>query len=182
MAPFEFFSAYLNYLALTASALFALITMLIPGLNGERYSRIFIVITFIVTPLVLLYKYFTTLVFFNVNLSNYVLTPLFYICLTTGVILLAGAIKFSRFHIYYHTDDGAVLLKLLGSFLIIRLITQLIEIAYFKTILPIPIWAIIIKLLSAGSMIYLGYLMRKLEFGLLWIIVGFIIFFMYGIV
>lgn len=125
--PGYFLSSLLVPIAFIAISFGALISMTMNKLNGERFSRFFIIITLILPPTLVFIQYLTDVVFYGMNRWDLVLRPILYLQLIVGIILFLLSIRFSRTGKSERIADYGILIALLGIFLVVYTLTRVIE-------------------------------------------------------
>jgi hypothetical protein len=122
-----------------------LISLLVQKLNGERFSRLFIIVALIIPAILILYHYLTDLIFYGVNRLNLLQNPSLFLKLVGGIVLLYFAIKFSKQEKVERIKDYGILIIGVGIFTVCYVLIRTIEPNLNSELIDYPTWKTIIK-------------------------------------
>jgi hypothetical protein len=142
---FEYFSSFLLKIAFVFVSAIALISLLVQKLNGERFSRLFIIVALIIPAILILYHYLTDLIFYGVNRLNLLQNPSLFLKLVGGIVLLYFAIKFSKQEKVERIKDYGILIIGVGIFTVCYVLIRTIEPNLNSELIDYPTWKTIIK-------------------------------------
>lgn len=160
---FEYFSSFLLRIALVFVSATALISLLVQNFNGERFTRIFIIVALIIPALLILYQYLTDLVFYGANRLKLLQNPTIYLKLVVGIVLLYFVIKFSKQQIAERIKDYGILIIGIGIFTICYVLTRTLEPNLNSELVAYPIWKTIIKSIIGILTLIIGIRIKNLE-------------------
>ncbi|GLB47776.1 hypothetical protein [Neptunitalea lumnitzerae] len=180
-APFEFLSVYIIYLAFATASVLALLGLIIPKMNGERFARFFILTMFILPPVLLGYRWLINWAIYGINLISTSLTPAALVKLVLGIVFMWLTTKFSKQTAEKRQRDYGIYIILIGAFLIIRLLVLIGEAFTNDAIEIMSVTELIFKLAVAGSLIGIGERIRTVEPNLAKVFLALPIFFLYGL-
>lgn len=162
---FEFFSSFLLRMVLALVSITALVSLFIDKFNGERFSRIFIIVYLIFPCVLTLNQFLTDLIFFEVNRLNLIQNPTFLLKLLSGISLLYFAIKFSKQQKTEHITDYAILIIGVGIFTILYVLTKTLEPNFIAPdfIIGYPMWKTIIKSIIGILILIIGLRINKIK-------------------
>ncbi len=153
---FEYFSTFLLKIAFTFVSLTALISLLVQKINGERFSRIFLIVMFIIPAIFVLYEYLTDLIFYGINRLNLLQNPFLYVKLIVGVILFYLTIKFSKQKKTQRIKDYGILISGIGIFVICYVLIRKIEPNFNSELMNYSNWKAIIKSIIGILVFFVG--------------------------
>ena len=177
---FEYLSSYLVRIAFALTSLMAFLSLLIAKINGERFSRIFILVT-LIFPAVLIANQFTTdLVFYGATRTDLLQNPLLFLKLVGGIMLFYLTLKYSRQQEAERIKDYGILIIGVGIFTICYVLTRTVEPNFNSDLNDYPIWKTIVKSVMGIATLIIGTRIKneKIKFikGLIWTIVLMFIF------
>jgi hypothetical protein len=179
---FDFFNSYLLRIAFSISSVLAISSLVIKNMNGEKYSRFFIIIVLIFPSLFLVNTYITDLAFYGVNKTDLLKDSFLYINLIFGIMLFMFSIKYSKQTKPTRISNYGILISYVGIFAIILIVTHAIQANFIAELNNVPIWKIIIKSIIGLLIILVGYQLKnekiKLTKGLFFSI---LLIFIYGL-
>jgi len=180
---FEHFSNFLLRIAFAFVSATALISLLVQRFNGERFSRIFIIVALIIPAILILYQYLTDLVFYGANRLNLLQNPILFLKLVGGIILLYLAIKFSKQQKAELIKDYGILIIGIGIFTICYVLTRTIEPNLNSELIDYPIWKTISKSIIGILTLVIGIRIKieKMKFNT-GLILTLILMFIFGLI
>lgn len=116
---FEYLSTYLLSVLWAAFSIVSLLSLTTAKLNGERYSRAFILVNLIMPPALVFIQCLIDLVFYGAVRTDLLQNPTVYIKLFIGIILFMLSIRFSKEVELERTRDYGILTILVGIFVVI---------------------------------------------------------------
>jgi hypothetical protein len=123
----DHFAIYLLRLIWLAVALLSLISLVAPKMNGEQYSRYFIVVSLIMPPVLVLAQCLTDLIFYGAFRTDLLLNPLVYVKLILGITLLVLAIRLSKESELERVKEFGLLSIIAGSVVVLRATLRMID-------------------------------------------------------
>lgn len=153
---FDFFSVYLIKIVFAFISVTALISLIVKEINGELYSRLFIVTVVIFPGIFVLNEFITDLVFYGAYRPNLLRNPTLFFQLLSGITLLYFAIKFSKQPRSARTIDYGILIIGIGIYTILYVMTRFIEPFLNLKIIEYPIWKAIIKSIIGVATLIIG--------------------------
>lgn len=153
---FDFVSVYLIKIVFATVSLTALISLVAKEMNGERYSRLFIVAVVILPCVLVLNEFITDLVFYGVYRPELFSNPILFLQLLSGILLYYFAIKFSKQTRSAQIEDYGVLIIGTGLYSILSVMTRYIEPIVNLEIIVYPIWKTIIKSIIGIAIFIIG--------------------------
>ena len=180
---FDFFSGYLVRIVFALASITAVLSLLISRINGERFSRIFILVVLLLPPLLIANLFITDLVFYGATRTDLLQDPSLYLKLVSGLILLFLTLKYSKQQKEDRRSDYGVLIIGVGIFAICYALTLTIE-PYFNTDLSdYPIWKTIVNLIIGITTMMIGIQLKvgKLKFNK-GLILTLILMFIFGLI
>jgi len=93
---YDYFSTFLLKIIFFIVSVAALVSLFLKPLNGERFSRIFIIVVLIIPGILVVNQYLVDLIFYSINRLNLIQNPILFLKLIAGIVLLYLAIKFSK--------------------------------------------------------------------------------------
>lgn len=177
---FEYLSSYLIRIAFALTSMMTFLSLLISQMNGERFSRIFILVI-LIFPAVLMANQFTTdWIFYGVIRTDLLQNPFFFLKLFGGIILFYLSLKYSRQRKEERTKDYGVLIIGIGIFIVAYVLTRTIESNFNADLNGYPIWKTIVKSVIGITTLIIGTQIKKekIKFkkGLIWTITLMFIF------
>ncbi len=160
---FEYFSSFLLRIAFAFVSVTALISLLVQKFNGERFSRIFIIVALIIPAILILYQYLTDLIFYGANRLNLLQNPTLFLKLVGGIVLLYFAIKFSKQEKAERIKDYGILISGIGIFTICYVLSRTIEPNLNSELIDYPIWKTIIKSIIGILTLIIGIRIKNLK-------------------
>jgi hypothetical protein len=142
---YEYFSTFLLKIVFFIVSITALISLLLKPLNGERFSRIFIIVVLIIPGILVVNQYLVDLIFYSINRLNLIQNPILFLKLIAGIVLLYFAIKFSKQQKAEQVKDYGILIIGIGFFTICYVLTRTIEPNFNSELNDYPIWKTAIK-------------------------------------
>jgi len=180
---FEFFSNYLLKIAILLISITALFSLLIPKINGERFSRIFILAVLIIPAALIANQFITDLVFYGATRTDLLKSPILYLNLIGGIILLYLTLKYSKQQKQDRKKDYGILIIGVGVFAICYVLSQTIEPNFSSDLNNYPIWKTIAKSIIGIVTLIIGIRMKdqKIKFNK-GLILTLIIMFVFGLI
>ena len=163
MNGFEYFSSFILRITFAFVSATALISLLIQKFNGERLSRIFIIVSLIIPAILIFYQYLIDLVFYGVNRLNLLQNPTLFLKLIGGIVLLYFAIKFSKQEKVDRIKDYGILIIGIGTFTICYVLIRTIEPNLNSELTDYPIWKTIIKTIIGILTLIIGIRIKNLK-------------------
>lgn len=162
---FKFFSSFLLRIVFTLVCVTALISLLFDKFNGERFSRIFIIVYLIFLGILVLYQFLTDLIFYDANRLNLLQNYTLILKLLGGIALLYFAIKFSKQQKTEHIKDYGVLIIGIGIFTIVYVLTRTLEPNFVSPdlIMGYPIWKTITKSIIGILILMIGFRIKNIK-------------------
>ena len=180
---FEFFSSYLLRIVFSLVSVVALLSLLIVNLNGERYTRFFIVVALIIPPLLIINIFLTDLMFYGANRLNLLQNPILFLKLIGGIVLLALTIKYSRKTKSERITDFGILIISVGVFAIVLTLVKTVQANMLSELNVLPPWKTIIKSIIGFVITYFGFRLKSGKTKLKTCIILVLIFmFIYGLI
>ncbi|RRO20038.1 hypothetical protein [Flavobacteriaceae bacterium 14752] len=160
---FEFFSSFLLRIVFVLVSLTALISLLINNFNGERFSRIFVIVYLIFPGILFLNQFLTDIVIYGINRLNPLQNPTLILKLIGGIALLYFSIKFSKQHKNEHIKDYGIIVIGTGIFVILYVVTKSLEPNFVSPdlILAYPIWKTITKTIIGILILVIGFIIKN---------------------
>ena len=160
----DYISLYFVRICFLITSILTFFSFFIYKLNGEKYSRFFIIMLLILPLLLVIYKYLFILIFHQISYidisDNIILVVKFII----GIILLKFSIKFSRLNKLLIFKEFSVIIICLGIFITILCfllaIDFIIKPPRFRNF-TVNFWILSLKILFGLMIIFLGYLLNK---------------------
>ena len=182
-SEFDFFSSYLLRIVFAITSIMALLSLLISKLNGQRFSRIFILATLILPAVLLVNLFITDLVFYGATRTDLLKNPLLFLKLIGGIILFYLTLKYSTQQKAERIKDYGILIVGIGIFTICYVLTRTLEPNFNSDSNNYPIWKTIVKSLIGIATLIIGTRIKKekIKFkkGLIWTI---ILMFIFGLI
>lgn len=182
-SKFEYFSSYLLRITFALVSVVAFISLMMKNANGEKYSRFFIIIGLIIPSLIIFNQFLTDLVFYGINREDLLQNPILHLKFILGIILFILTIKYSTQIKSNRIKDYGILISYVGIFLIGLTLVRAIEPNFIAYMNNVPIWKIVIKIISSLLIVYLGYRLKNENMKLkIYIIFALISIFIYGLI
>lgn len=180
---FEFFSSYLLKIVVALISTTAFLSLLIPKVNSERFSRIFVLVVLIIPAVFIVNQFITDLVFYSITRTDLLQNPLFFINPIAGIIIFQLTLKYSRQERSEQIKDYGILIIGVGFFTICYVFTRTIEPNFNLALNEYPIWKTIVKSVIGTATLIIGIRIKnkKIKFkkGLIWTI---ILMFIFGLI
>lgn len=180
---FEYLSSYLVRVTFAFTSILAFLSLLISKINGERFSRIFILIILIFPTILIAYQFVTDLVFYDLTRTDLLQNPLLFLNIIGGIILFYMTLKYSRQQKKERIKDYGVLIIGVGIFIISYVLTRTVEPNFNSDLNYYPIWKTIVKSVIGIVTLLIGIRIKneKIKFkkGLIWSI---ILMFVFGLI
>jgi hypothetical protein len=122
-----YLSNYFIKVCLAAVSVMACLSLFVNQLNGERYSRYFVIIVLILVPLFVFGQYLADLGFYGINRTDLLQHPFVYVKLISGIALLILSIRFSSEDSAARVKDYGILTMLIGTFSLILVVIRTME-------------------------------------------------------
>ncbi|WP_367914818.1 hypothetical protein [Leadbetterella sp. DM7] len=163
---FEYFGTYLFSVALFIASAAAFFSLLLGKINGERFSRIFIITVLIVPGFLILNQYLTDLVFYGINQQHLLQNPMLFLKITGGIVLLYFAIQFSKQPQTERIKDYGILIIGTGVFVICYTLIRTVEPVSNSELTAYPIWKTGLKSILGIMVLIIGIRIKdqKLKF------------------
>lgn len=158
---FEYFSSYILRLTFALVSLTAFISMFFQKVNGERFSRIFLIVVLVIPGIMILYQFLTDLIFYGVNRMNLLQNPTLFPKLLGGIALLYFAIKYSNQQKAERIKDYGILIVGIGIFTICYALTRAIEPIVNLELIDYPIWKTTAKSIIGILTLIIGIKIKK---------------------
>jgi hypothetical protein len=177
LSGFDFFSSYLLRITFALTSITALLSLLTSKLNGERFSRIFILVTLIFPAVFITNLVITDLVFYGANRTDLLQNPYPFLKLVGGIILFYVTLKFSTHTKVEQIKDYGILIIGTGIFMILFILIRTFEPNFVTNdlIIGYPMWKTIVKNVIGIAVLLIGtrIIKEKMEFkkGLIWTLV-----------
>lgn len=174
---YQFMNVLIVKMFLFFVPLFSLISFFVKKFSKEFYSKLFLVINFIVPLITLLYHFLVDLIIYSISRTELISNPIIYLNFFVGILLFYLSIKFSKkSKIEQQIEYGKMFLSL-GFFLILLNATSFYDSENFSTT------EILIKFLISIVIAFVGNKLRmnlmKFKKAILFIS---ILFFVYGLI
>ncbi len=180
---FEYLSSYFLRIVYSLASVTALISLLVFKMNGERFSRIFILVTLIIPAILVLNLYLTDLFLYGINRMNLLQNPVLFLKLLCGLFLIYFTIKFSKQHKTEQIKDYGILVVGIGIFAICYVLILTAEPLLKAELNNYPVWKTISKSIIGIVFLIFGVRIKsqKISFrnGLIWTM---FILFIFGLV
>lgn len=158
---FDFFSTFTLRLIFAFVSVLALISLLVNNLNGERYSRIFIIVATIIPAIIILNQFFTDLIFYGISRTDLLQNPILFLKAIIGIILFILIIKYSRQTKSERRKDYGILAMSIGIFATIFVIIKAIQTNTMEGLQELPLWKLITKSLIGLIVAYFGLRLKN---------------------
>jgi hypothetical protein len=180
---FEYLSSYLIRIAFALTSLMAFLSLLISKINGERFLRIFILVTLIFPAILIANQFTTDLVFYGATRTDLLQNPFLFLKLVGGIFLFYLTLKYSRQLKAEQIKDYGILIIGVGIFTICYVLTRTVEPNFNSDLNDYPIWKTIVKSVIGIAILIIGTRIKKekIKFkkGLTWAI---ILMFVFGLI
>ena len=179
---FDFFSSYLLRIIFALTSITAFLSLLISNLNGERFSRIFILVNLIFPTILIANKFTNDLVFYGTTRTELLQNPLLFAKLVGGIILFYLTLKWSKKEKTERIKDYGILIIGIGIFITLYILTRTLEPNFVTNdlIIGYPLWKTIVKSVIGIIILLIGtrIIKEKIDFkkGLIWTVVLMFIF------
>jgi hypothetical protein len=154
---FDYLSSYLLRVIWTSFSVLSLISLGTSKLNGERYSRAFILINLVLPSTLVFIQCLADLLFYGAIRTDLLQNPTLYIKLVIGIILLILSLKFSNEQKLERIRNYGILTILVGLFVVLFTFIVTIE-SSTKSFTDI---AFVIKTMIGLLIIFLGVKLRS---------------------
>lgn len=180
---FEYLSIYLIRITFALTSILAFLSLLIYKINGERFSRIFILIVLIFPTILIAYQFITDLILYDFTRTDLLQNPLLFLNIIGGIILFYMTLKYSRQQKEERIKDYGILIVGVGIFTISYILTRTLEPSFNSDLNYYPIWKIIVKSVIGIVTLLIGIRIKneKIKFkkGLIWTI---FLIFIFGLI
>lgn len=180
---FEYLSSYILRIVFAFVSASAFISLFVKNANGERFSRIFIIVALLIPGILILNKYLTDFVFYGANRLNLLLDPILFLKLILGMVLLYFSSKYSKRENSERIKDYGIVIISIGIFTICYVLIRTMETKFNSELIEYPIWKTIIKSMMGFGTIIFGIRIKnfKMKFinGLL---LALILLFIFGMI
>lgn len=162
LSPIEFPSSFLLRIIFALAPTIALISLFLKKMNGERFTRIFVMVSLIIPPILLLNQIFTDFVLYGANRFDLLENPiLLFINLVLGIVLLYLVTKHSNQTSLERIKDYGILIILIGVFAIIYVLLMTIQPNMYEELNDYPIWKTCIKSVIGIVIIVFGFRLKN---------------------
>lgn len=166
VSGFEYFTTYLLRITLFLASVAAFFSLVFGKINGERFSRIFVIVVLILPGILLLNQILIDLVFYSVNQPDLLQNPMLFLTLMVGIVMLYFTVKFSNQQESDRIKDYGILIIGIGVFTICYTLTRVIEPIIVSEQNGYPIWKTVIKSILGISILIIGFRIKgqKIKF------------------
>ncbi|WP_396149848.1 hypothetical protein [Flavobacterium sp.] len=180
---YEYFSTFLLKIVFFIISITALISLLFKHLNGERFSRIFLIVVLIIPAILVLNQYLVDLIFYSINRLNLIQNYILFLKLIAGLVLLYLAIKFSKQQKAEQIKDIGILIIGISFFTNFYVLVRTIEPNFNSELSNYPIYKTIIKLIIGILTLIIGIRIKnqKVKFNRA-LIITLILLFTFGLI
>lgn len=182
--PLEFPSSYLLRIVFALAPIMAFISLIFKKMNGERFTRIFVMVSLIIPTILIANKIFTDFILYGANRFDLLENPiLLFINLVLGIVLLYLFTKYSNQTSLERIKDYGVLIILVGVFALIYVLLLTIQPSMYSELNNYPIWKTFIKSIIGIAIIFFGFRLKNqrltLKTCLIFVLIS---LFVYGII
>ena len=161
---FAFLSGYLIRIVFALVSIMAVFALLLPKINGERFSRIFIVVLLLIPSILIAYQFIIDLVLYGAVRTDLLQNPLLYLNLIVGVILFYLTLKYSKQEVQQQRKDYGILIIGTGVFAICYVLSRTLEPILYTDLNHYPLWKTIVKSLIGIVTIAIGTQIKNLNY------------------
>lgn len=161
LKSFEFVSSYLLRIIYAQAAVTSFVSLIQKDTDGTRYSKYFVIIIFIFPAISIINQFLTHILFYDIARLNLFLNPFIFFKLIIGITLLFFCIKYSKKSKPEQLKDYAVLIMLVGLYLITLTLIKSLEANIRLDLNRIPLLETTIEGLLGLSIIFSGFRFKK---------------------
>lgn len=159
----------------------AVLSFVIPNVDGERMTHLFLGGVLILPSIVPIFQFLAELIFKQNFLISLLVTPFFYLNLFLGSILLFFSIKFTRKKKSKREKNLGIFLAGVGVYVLLYLLVKSVESNFRFVSGGFVLWEVIVKVVLGISLVITGMQVRyrKLNYsmGLILTALVFVLFF-----
>jgi len=156
----------------------SILSILNKEMNSERFLSIFIIVTLIIPPCLILYDFMKDLLLYGIVRTELIASPILYIKLILGLILIYFSILFSKTTYENRINDYCLIIVLIGLYVTILSVIIYFESMSYSNSFPKSILSSGLELLFGGLIILMGFRINnkkiKIKRGIIYFLILFI--------
>jgi hypothetical protein len=177
--PFDYLSSYSLRLLFAIVSTFSILSALIKKMDSERFFILFIFITLIISPCLIIFEFLKDLMIHGISRTDLIDNPVLLVKLIIGIVLIYFSIKYSNISHEDRVVNYNILIMLIGLYIIILTGIMHFESRLYSGLYNKPVWISILKLFSGFMITFVGYRLMnekiKTRKGLVYVLIFLII-------
>ncbi len=176
--PFDYVSSFSLRLVFAIVSMCSILSILIKEMDSERFLSIFVIVTLIIPSCLILYDFMKDFLLYGIVRTELIASPILYIKLILGLILIYFSILFSKTTHENRINDYCLMIVLIGLYVTILSVIIYFESRSYSNSFPKSILSSGLKLLFGGLIILMGFRIKnkktKIKRGIIYFLILFI--------